>query len=84
MPGELIPTPALPGSGSRGMFSAHKSTPDERIVFCYPIIVSNLCLEIDLDKFFNERRFISNCSLKKLKESEFFLWDIMKKPYNLV
>jgi len=54
MPGELIPTPALPGSGSKGMFSAHGSTPDERIVFYYPIIMSNLCLEIYLYEFFDE------------------------------
>ncbi len=54
MPGELIPTPALSGSGSKGMFSAHKSTPDEKIVFYYPIIMSNLCSEIDLYEFFDK------------------------------
>jgi len=54
MSGELFPTPALSGSGSKGMFSAHKGTPDEMIVFYYPIIMSNLCLEIDLHEFFDK------------------------------
>lgn len=67
-----------------GMFSAHGSTPDERIEFVYPDIMSNLYLEIYLNEFLHKRRFISYCSFKKLKKSKLFLGNIMKQANNFV